>query len=226
MFKSTPISVVLTTLAFTGGNAMGDVIVVRPSSQIIISNNVEVGVFRDVTEPITRAYDPDSAPFPDSIRFWFFSATGGVTAGIHANTLPNGAWGYPPQTPSLTPDNGLDLWHTSIGPSNSWIQADISDDGDSFRPAGLGQSGIFGDFQLEDFGPGESAYVGFSNYELTKFGYVQIRRVGIDVLTWELVGYAYDDSGNPVYVEDLYVPGVSTLMPLLATGGMLRIRRR
>lgn len=203
---------------------MGDVIVVRPSSQVIISNNVEVGVFRDVPEPITRVYDPSASDFPDSVRFEFGSAAGGVSAGIASNWLRNGTWGYPPSSPSLAAEGGLDIGGTYVGPSMPWIQAAISDDGDSFIPAIIYQTGSLGFFQLDDFAAGESAYVGFADYELSRFGYIQIRRVGSDVLLWELIGYAYDDSGDEIYVQDLVVPESSGLVPLALVS--LGARRR
>lgn len=222
-----PTAVVATlTATMTGGAAMGDVIVVRPSSQIIISNNVEVGVFRDVPEPITRSFDPSGTPFPDSIRFSFTNTDDGPVASIHSNSLPNGSWGFPPDSPSLSPTGALNAYHATVDSAFDWRRAEISIDGDSFIPARLLQSGIFGDFRLQDFDPGESAYVPFSDYALTMFGYVQIRRVGSDIAVWELVGYAYDDSGAGVYVEDLYVPTPPS-MAILSAGVIAgRFRRR
>lgn len=96
-------------------------------------------------------------------------------------------------------------------------------------PAFLEQGGSVGQFDLSTFAydADDYAYIGFADATLTRFGYLQIERASAtDITQWRLVGFAYEEAGVPIEVEDLTVipPAPSAL--LLAAGMAVVSRRR
>lgn len=207
-----------------GGNAMSDVVtVLDPLQRIITNNDWQVGIFE--SEFTIRPYVsgmPPAMQLQNSLRL-SFSEGPPFNCAIVANSLLS----FPPEpfrTPALYAAGGLDLHDVVLDYSDptSWIEPFYDDDNGTVEPAILFQESTGGDFNVDDFHQGESAYIGYSTADHSVFGYVQIMR-GTTRTEWHLIGYAFDPTGAPVTVQPLPVGPVSLLS--LSSFGMLARRR-
>ncbi|MCW5768783.1 MAG: hypothetical protein KIT19_08865 [Phycisphaeraceae bacterium] len=152
-----------------------------------------------------------------------------------ATIVGNNAVGvFPPPSPSLYVPGGLRLEGTTLESHGSdfwqyWYVPVFNPNTGSTQAADIYQGGSDGDFDLTSFSYGmeEYAYIGFANYQLTRFGYLQIERSdAIDPHHWRLVGYAYGEVGETIEVVDLTVvpPAPSAAVLVLFMAGMPRSR--
>ncbi|MBX3366716.1 MAG: hypothetical protein KF912_05310 [Phycisphaeraceae bacterium] len=217
----------LVALMLTGGTAMSDVhTVLDPEQRIITRNEFMFDVFNP-TELVLTPYVPGGGPFTqseNSLRFSFREFAGAPTALIQANILVP----FPP-TPFASPSllGGVDALlqnGTWLDATRIWVDPDYDPDSGVVAPASLGQLGDQGDFDLRSFSGSQMAYVGYARSDKSMFGYVQIQRV--TTYDWKLIGYRFDESGAPLLIEDLVVPGSGSLLALAAAGLLRPLRRR
>lgn len=155
---------------------------------------------------------PTDTILHNSLRFAFEPSGGNITALISGNDLPL----FPPEpflTLSLCIDGGLNQLGTTMDSSREWATPNFDLDNGVVSPAvliGFNSSGQIDISAIPDFG---YAYIGYATSDLGMFGYMQIQRLSLT--QWRLVGYAYEDAGNPIKVIDL-VPSAPTLLPLAA----------
>jgi len=194
-----------------GGNAMAGIVTVVLSEELIVTNNdIRVACF----EPeLTTASYPGGLLLRNSLRFAFsVRPSGTVDSNIVGNTLP--AFPSTPfQTPALLADLGLNQLDSWIDSSRIWSFPRYDASTGDLDPASIGQIGDEGEIDIRaipNFGYG---YVGYAKSDLSMFGYMQLQRLSLT--QWRLVGYAYEDAGNPIKVIDL-VPSAPTLLPLAA----------
>lgn len=201
-----------------GGHAMAGLVVYRYADHfeedlIVNHNDILVAGF---TPELTTA-SVDDLLF-NSMRLSFRpSSVGGVLALVSGNMLPL----YPSepfQTVSLCYDGGLDQWGTTIDASREWIEP-FFDLGTGFvEPATLTTSIL----NIEAVPNNGYGYIGYGTSDLSRFGYMQIQRLSL--YEWRLIGYAYDDSGAPVTVQDIVPAGGS--LALLGTGAIMAGRKK
>ena len=225
VLRSTVMSVVLT---LTGGTAMSDVhTVLDPEQRIITRNEFMFDVFNP-TELVFTTYVPGGGPSTqseNSLRFSFREFAGAPTALIQANILIP----FPP-TPFASPSllGGVDALlqnDTWLDANRIWVDPDYDPESGVVAPASLGQLGDQGDFDLRSFSDGQMAYVGYAKSDKSMFGYVQMQRV--TTYDWKLIGYRFDDSGAPLFIEPLVVPGAGSLLAVGAAGLLVgQMRRR
>lgn len=193
-----------------GGNAMAGIVTVVLSEELIVTNNdMRVACF----EPELTTSQFPGPSLKNSLRFAFsVRPSGTVDSNIIGNTLP--AFPSTPfQTPALLADLGLNQLNSWIDSSRIWSFPRYDASTGDLDPASIGQIGDDGEIDIRaipDFGYG---YVGYAKSDLSMFGYMQLQRLSLT--QWRLVGYAYEDAGNPIKVIDL-VPSAPTLVPLVA----------
>lgn len=199
---------------------MAGIVTVTLSHELIVTNNdIRVACF----EPeLTTASIPGGTVLRNSLRFAFsVRPSGTVVSGIAGNTLPLFP-SEPFQTPALLADLGLNQLDSWIDSSRIWSFPRYDASTGDLDPASIGQIGDDGEIDIRaipNFGYG---YVGYGKSDLSMFGYMQLQRLSLT--QWRLVGYAYEDAGNPIKVIDL-VPSAPTLLPL-AAGLAVAGRRR
>ena len=209
------------------GTAMSDVhTVLDPEQRIITRNEFMFDVFNP-TELVLTPYVPGGGPLtqsPNSLRLGFEEFAGAPMAVIQANLLVP----FPP-TPFASPSllGGVDALlqnGTWLDADRIWVDPDYDPESGVVAPASLGQVGSQGDFDLLSFIDDQMAYIGYARSDKSMFGYVQMQRV--TTYDWKLIGYRFDDSGAPLLIEDLVVPGSSSLLTLGATGLLAGRKRR
>lgn len=143
---------------------------------------------------------------------------------------------YPPPAPSLYQPKALRLDGVTLEKHGAdywqyWNVASFDPHSGVAQGAELRQEGLVGDFDLTTFAydAGDFAYIGYSDYLLERFGYLQIERASAtDITQWRLVGYAYGEVGESIDVVDLTTvpPAPSVAVFLLAGFGHARRRSR
>ncbi|MBX3316458.1 MAG: hypothetical protein KF902_06285 [Phycisphaeraceae bacterium] len=205
-----------------GGNAMAGLVVYRYADHfeddlIVNHNDIFIAGF---TPALTTA--PTDTILHNSLRFAFEPSGGNITALISGNDLPL----FPPEpflTLSLCIDGGLNQLGTTMDSSREWATPNFDLDNGVVSPAvliGFNSSGQIDISAIPDCG---YAYIGYATSDLGMFGYMQIQRLSL--YEWRLIGYAYDDSGAPVVVQNI-VPSGSTLAILGAGVGVSGRKRR
>ncbi|MCW5769057.1 MAG: hypothetical protein KIT19_10260 [Phycisphaeraceae bacterium] len=223
VLRSTVMSVVLSLI---GGTAMSDVHTVLDPEQRIITRNEFMFDLFNPTELVLTPYVPGGGPFsqsPNSMRLGFEEFAGAPTATITGNILIP----FPP-TPFASPSllGGIDALlqnGTWLDATRIWVDPDYDPDSGVIQPASLGQLGDQGDFDILSFTGSEMVYIGYARSDKSMFGYVQMQRV--TTYDWKLIGYRFDDSGAPLFIEPLVVPGSATLLAI-GTAGLLAGRQR
>lgn len=203
-----------------GGNAMAGIVTVVLSEELIVTNNdIRVACFEP--ELTTSPYPSTGPSLRNSLRFGFIvRPSGTVVSGIVGNTLPPFS-STPFQTPALLADLGLNQLNSWIDPSRIWSLPTYDPKTGDVAEASIGQIGDNGEIDIRaisDFGYG---YVGYAKSDLSMFGYMQLQRLSLT--QWRLVGYAYEDAGNPIQVINL-VPSGSAALSFL--GGLALAGRR
>jgi hypothetical protein len=154
-----------------------------------------------------------------------------LTASIFGNSV-DGV--FPPPSPSLYVPNGLRIEGVTLeSHGDDWEQLWRRP---LFYPslgytegAELYQAGPDGDFDLTTFSfdDDDYAYIGFADYVLNRFGYLQIERAdATNAALWRLVGYAYEEPGVSIQVVDLTTVPPAPSAAVLALGFVGRQRRR
>lgn len=199
----------------------------------IISNN-------DVYVPLFVPGEPALAPFLPGLGYDQYGIRMSVTVPgpLVASILGNSYTSHVTtiRSPALYVPDGLRLAQEAVtlnGDNPSDWAGPIRTSTGQVVPAFIEQGGPVGDFDLSIFAyntvseGGDYAYIGFADATLTRFGYLQIERASAtDITQWRLVGFAYEEAGVPIEVEDLTVipPAPSAL--LLAAGMAVVSRRR
>lgn len=205
-----------------GGNAMSDVItVLDPLQRIITNNDWQIGIFEG--EFTIRPYFdgmPAHLQLENSLRLGFSELP--LQCSIVANDLPL----FPPepfQTPSLYGTGGLAIenWIIDYSAPPFWVDPAYDGDNGAVDPAVIFQGTAGGDFNVDAFEEGESAFIAYSTSNHSMFGYMQLQR-GSSRTEWHLIGYAFDPTGAPITVKPLPVGPVS----LLSLGGASLAGRR
>ncbi|MBX3317167.1 MAG: hypothetical protein KF902_09935 [Phycisphaeraceae bacterium] len=204
-----------------GGNAMAGLVVYRYADHfeedlIVNHNNILIAGFA----PGLTIADVDM-PLENSMRFSFRPSGDEVSALVSGNMLPL----YPPepfQTVSLCSDGGLNQLGTTLGGTREWVPPYFDLENGFVSPATMGQFGDSGQINIKLIADGGYGYIGYATSDLSKFGYMQIQRLSL--YEWRLIGYAYDDSGSPVTVQNIVPTGGSLAM--LGTGAMMAGRKR
>lgn len=218
---------------WTGGAAAAPTtwVYTDPNDRPVISHdNAYIRLW--VPEPELYAKDgPGAFPY-DSISMYVEDGDN-LFAAIYGNSW-DGV--YPPPSPSLYVPGGLDIEGAVLESHGDdawqyWNRAIFNPSTGYAQGAELYQSGPDGDFDLTQFAhdDGHYAYIGFGNYLLDRFGYLQIERASAtDITQWRLVGYAYGEVGESIDVVDLTtVPPASSVAVLLLAGfGHARRRSR
>jgi hypothetical protein len=195
----------------------------------VISNFDKIIRLWTPTPQILDAPGPNSTPY-DSICISF-------RQGDYVNGLVLGnSWTgvYPPPAPSLYQPGGFHLEGTTLEKHGAdywqyWNQATFSPGTMHTEGAYLTQDGDVGDFDITDYAydMNDFAYIGYSDYLIQRFGYLQIERASAtDVTQWRLVGYAYGDSGESLQVVDLTIVPPAPSAALLAAGMAATSRTR
>ena len=201
----------------------------NPNDRPVISNFDKIIRLWTPTPQILDATGPNSTPY-DSICM-------SVEQGdyVHGLVLGNTWVGvYPPPAPSLFVPGGLRLEGTTLEKHGDdfwqyWNVANFDPGSGVAIGAELRQDGLVGDFDLTTFGydVDDFAYIGYADYLLQRFGYLQIERASAtDITQWRLVGYAYGEVGETIDVVDLtVVPPSPSAAPLLLAA-LLGSRKR
>ncbi len=202
-----------------------------PNDRPVISHD---NVYVRLWVPVPELYAKDGpGAFPyDSISMYVEDGDN-LFAAIYGNSWEGV---YPPPSPSLYVPGGLDIESAVLESHGDdawqyWNRAIFNPSTGYAQGAELYQAGPDGDFDLTQFAydDGQYAYIGFGNYLLDRFGYLQIERASeSDITQWRLVGYAYEEVGVPIEVVDLTtVPAASSAAVLLmgAVAGGRRKRR-
>lgn len=204
-----------------GGDAKAGIIVYRYADHFeedLIVNHDDIFI-AGFTPVLTTAPATPGSVLHNSMRFAFRpGGSSGVVSLVSGNDLPL----YPPepfQTLSLVSDGGLNQLGTLIQTSRDWVDPQFDLSTGAVSPAAMG-AGVINIGSIPDDGYG---YVGYAVSDLSMFGYMQIQRLSL--FEWRLIGYAYDDSGAPISVQNL-VPSSGTLMMLGAASGLNSRRRR
>lgn len=199
--------------------------VLDPEQRIITRNEFMFDVFNP-TELVLTPYVPGGGPLSqsqNSLRLSFRDLGGSPNGVIQANLLIP----FPP-TPFASPSllGGVDALlqnGTWLDATRLWVDPDYDPESGVIEPASLVQVGSQGDFDLLSFNGNQMAYIGYAASNKSTFGYVQIQRV--TTYDWKLIGYRYDDSGAPLFIEPLVVPG-STSFLAIGTAGLYAGRQR
>lgn len=201
---------------------MAGIVTVVLSEELIVTNgDLKIALFEPT---LTTEPSPSGPLLENSLRLKFTvpPLEGIITAVIQGNGLPP----FPPepfQTPALVVDSGLDQIGKAIDSSRVWAKPSYSTSTGDLRPVELYQVGDDGDFDIRPIPNGGSAYIGYGKSDLSMYGYMQIERVSLT--QWKLIGYRYDDSGAPVFVQDL-IPSASSVVALGLGISGLGIRKR
>lgn len=182
---------------------------------IVNHNDIFIAGFTPV---LTTAPTTPGSVLHNSMRFAFEPSGDVVWASISGNALPL----YPPnpfQTLALCVDGGLNQLGTIINTSRDWMYPEFDLDNGVVSPAAIG-AGIIDIVSIPD---NEYGYVGYATSNLSMFGYMQIQRLSL--YEWRLIGYAYDDSGAPITVQNI-VPSGSTIVMIGVASGLSGRKRR
>lgn len=206
-----------------GGNAMAGLVTVRYSDYfeedlIVNHNDIFIAGFTPV---LTTAPTTPGSYLHNSMRFSFRPSGDRVSALVSGNSLPV----FPPEpfnTLALCFDGGVDQLGTTIGPAREWLFPELDLSTGAVQPASLSQLGDSGTMNISIIPDNGFAFVGYATSDLSMFGYMQIQRLSL--YEWRLIGYAYNDTGAPVTVENI-VPSGGPLA-LLSAGSMIGVRRR
>lgn len=201
----------------------------NPNDRPVISNFDKIIRLWTPTPQILDAPGPNFTPY-DSICISF-------RQGEYINGLVLGnSWTgvYPPPAPSLYQPDGFHLEGTVLEKHGAdywqyWNQASFSPSTMHTDGAHLTQDGDVGDFDLSEFAfeTDDYAYIGYADYLIQRFGYLQIERASAtDITQWRLVGYAYGELGESIDVVDLTVVPPAPSAALLVTGIAAASRRR
>lgn len=201
----------------------------NPNNRPLISDDSVYIKLWEPTPVLVPNLGQSTLPY-DAIRM---STYGDETFG--ATIVGNDAEGvFPPPSPSLYVPGGLRLAGTTLESHGAdfwqyWYVPSFSPSTGITSAANLYQGGSDGDFDLTSFGYGvdDYAYIGFANYQLSRFGYLQIERSDSDdPHHWRLVGYAYGELGENIDVVDLTVvpPAPSVLLMAAGVAGLPRKR--
>ena len=181
---------------------------------IVNHNDIFIAGFTPV---LTTAPTTPGSVLHNSMRFSFRSSGSSVTALVSGNDLPL----FPPeplQSLALCSDGGLNQLGKTIDASRDWALPFLDLESGAVDPATL-TTGVLDIDLIPDNGFG---YVGYSTSDLSQFGYMQIQRLSL--YEWRLIGYAYDDSGAPVRVENIVPAGGS--LALLGASSLVGARRK
>lgn len=187
--------------------------VLDPEQRIITRNEFMFDLFNP-TELVLTPYVPGGGPFsqsPNSMRISFRDLGGAPLGLITGNILPI-APPKPYATPSLLDATDPLLQEgTWLDSSRAW--RDPWEAEDIVDPAHYSQAGSHGDFDLLSFESGATVLIGYATSDKSMFGYVQIERV--TTYDWKLIGYRFDDSGAPLFMQNLIpAPGALALLGL------------
>ncbi|MBX3362171.1 MAG: hypothetical protein KF912_00540 [Phycisphaeraceae bacterium] len=192
----------------------------NPNDRPVISHdNVYIRLW--VPEPELYAKDgPGAFPY-DSISMYVEDGEN-LFAAIYGNSWEGV---FPPPSPSLYVPGGLSIENVLLEGHGTdawqyWNRAHFNPSTGYTQGAELYQAGPEGDFDLTQFAydDGQYAYIGFGNYLLDRYGYLQIERASAaDITQWRLVGYAYGEVGESVVVVDL------TVVPPAPSGALLML---
>ncbi len=197
--------------AAIASSARADLItVLAPETLIVNHNDIFIAGF---TPTLTTAPTTPGSILHNSMRFSFRDFLGSTSALVSGNALellPS----EPFQTPALCVDGGLDQQGSFIDFSRTWRLPNFDLDNGVVSPASINTPIL----NITTTPDGGSGYIGYATSDLTRFGYMQIQRLSL--YEWRLVGYRYDDSGAPVFVENLIpapgalaILGAATLAP-------------
>lgn len=207
-----------------GGNAMAGFVTVRYSDHFeedLIVNNNDIFI-AGFTPALTTAPTTPGIYLHNSMRFAFEPSGDRVSALVSGNSLPV----FPPEpfsTLALCVDGGVDQLGTTIGAAREWLFPEFDLSTGAVQPASLFQLGDSGTINISIIPDNGFAFVGYATSDLSMFGYMQIQRLSL--YEWRLIGYAYDDSGAPVVVQNI-VPSGSTLAMLGVGAGVSGRTRR
>ncbi|MBX3360323.1 MAG: hypothetical protein KF912_15145 [Phycisphaeraceae bacterium] len=196
---------------------MAGLVTVRYSDHFeedLIVNHNDVLIAGFTPELTTASID---MPLHNSMRFSFRPSGEAISAMVSGNILPL----YPSepfQTVALCYDGGLDQLGTTLSASRGWVEPFFDLETGAVGPASLAT----GDLKIDTILNNGYGYVGYATSDLSMFGYMQIQRLSL--YEWRLIGYAYDDSGAPVTVQDIVPSGAS--LTLLSASAVLGGRKR
>ncbi len=200
---------------------MAGIVTVVLSDELIVTNNdVAIACFEPV---LTTVAFPSGPLLKNSLRFSFRTLPSGtVSALITGNDLPQFP-SSPFHTPAIVADLGLNQVGTQIDANRVWDTPTYDATTGDLMPAFLRQTGDDGEIDIRPIAVGSFGYVGYATSDFSAFGYMQIEKLSLT--SWRLVGYSYEDSGNPIVVQNL-VPSSATGLGIGIGMAMTGVRKR
>lgn len=163
--------------------------------------------------------DPTSVTNALFMNFAFLGSD--LYGAVTGNALPS----FPPlplQTPALYLPGGFRIEGEVLSSPVGFIEPTFDPEFGDVRPVAFSHgTHSASDFNLESFGDGDAAYIGYASSNFALYGYMQIQRV--NVTDWRLIGYSYSTSA--ITVVPLPAPPTAGLLGASLAAMTLRTRR-